>query len=78
MGPGMRGMFDAEDPGARRNRGDQGLWVINALVSTIVLLLSLYVFQPRQSRETAQAALSAVEALPGQLGPSTAQAADRD
>ncbi|HEY0925421.1 hypothetical protein [Brevundimonas sp.] len=34
-----------EDRGARRNRNENGLWLINALLSAVVLLLSLYVFR---------------------------------
>lgn len=74
----MRWAEHHDDPGARRNRGEGGLWLINALVSVIVALLSLYVFHPRQSRDTAHAAIAAVEALPDQIGPSTAQAAEAE
>lgn len=35
-----------EDRGARRNRNEGGIWLINALISALVVLLSLYVFRP--------------------------------
>lgn len=34
-----------DDRGARRNRNEGGVWLINALVSVLVALLSLYVFR---------------------------------
>lgn len=34
-----------EDRGARRNRNEHGVWLINALVSAVIALLSLYVFR---------------------------------
>lgn len=34
-----------EDRGARRNRNEHGLWLINALLSALVILLSVYVFR---------------------------------
>ena len=34
-----------QDRGARRNRNEGGLWLINALLSAVVTLLSLYVFR---------------------------------
>jgi hypothetical protein len=64
-----------DDPGARRNRDEGGLWVINALVSMVVLVLSLYVFRGPETRQDAQAAIAAVGSLPDQLGPSRAMAA---
>jgi len=73
----MRAGFDT-DPGARRNRAEGGLWVINALVSVIVLLLSLYEFEAQRSRAAAREAFATVGALPDQLGASAAMAADRE
>jgi hypothetical protein len=34
-----------EDRGARRNRNEHGVWLINALVSAVIALLSVYVFR---------------------------------
>lgn len=66
-----------DDPGARRNRGEGGLWVINALLSVIVALLSLYAFRGPETRQDAGAAMAAVETLPDHIGPSRAMAATR-
>ena len=35
-----------QDRGARRNRNEGGIWLINALISALIALLSLYVFRP--------------------------------
>ena len=40
-------MYD--DRGARRNRNEGGLWLINALLLAVVILLSLYVFRAPES-----------------------------
>ncbi|WP_420477853.1 hypothetical protein [Brevundimonas sp. FT23028] len=42
-----------EDRGARRNRNEGGLWLINALLAALVVLLSLYVFRTPDSSVTA-------------------------
>jgi hypothetical protein len=64
-----------DDPGAMRNRGRGGLWVINALLSLIVGVLSLYVFRGPETRQEARDAFAAVEKLPDQIGPDRAMAA---
>lgn len=66
-----------DDPGARRNRGGAGagVWMINALLSVIVAVLSLYVFRGPETRYEARQAMAAVEKLPDQIGPSRAMAA---
>lgn len=72
-------MLVDDDPGARRNHGDaRGLWVINALVCTLVAVLSLYVFRADVTRQDARTAMAAVEALPGQIAASPAMAAARE
>ena len=72
-------MLVDDDPGARRNHGDsKGLWVINALVCTLVAMLSLYVFRGDSTRHDARSAMAVVEALPGQIAGPTAAAAARD
>ncbi|WP_168196756.1 hypothetical protein [Brevundimonas sp. M20] len=38
-----------DDRGARRNRNEGGLWLINALLLAVVVLLSLYVFRAPDS-----------------------------
>lgn len=63
-----------EDRGARRNRNEGGVWLINALLSLLVALLSLYVFRAPETRADAGAALQVVE----HIGPSQAMAATRD
>ncbi len=69
-------MLVSEDPGARRNRGGgTGLWLINALVATLVAMLSLYLFRPTDTRADARTAFAAVEAMPGQLATTPAMAA---
>ena len=65
------------DPGARRNHGGGGVWVINLLTLMLVVVLSLYVFRAADTRADAQTALSLVEALPGQLAATPAMAAPR-
>lgn len=70
-------MAVGDDPGARRNRGSGGVWVINILTSMLVAVLSLYVFRAADTRAEARAALEVVEALPGQLTATPAMAADR-
>jgi hypothetical protein len=67
-----------EDRGARRNRNEGGLWLINALLSVLVALLSLYVFRAPETRANTDAALQVVETLPRHIGPSQAMAASRD
>jgi hypothetical protein len=67
-----------DDRGARRNRNEGGLWLINALVSALIALLSLYVFRAPETRADADAALQVVESLPDNIGPSRAMAASRD
>ena len=68
-----------DDPGARRNHGDaRGLWVINALLCTLVAVLSLYLFRADLTRQEARTAMAAVEALPGQIAASPAMAAARE
>lgn len=64
-----------DDVGARRNRNEGGLWVINALLSALIALLSLYLFRAPETRADANAAFQVVEALPKNLGPSRAMAA---
>ena len=67
-----------EDRGAKRNRNEGGVWLINALLSLLVALLSLYVFRAPETRADAGAALQVVETLPDHIGPSRAMAATRD
>lgn len=67
-----------EDRGAKRNRNEGGLWLINALLSVLVALLSLYVFRAPETRANAGVALQVVEALPDNIGPSRAMAASRE
>jgi len=67
-----------EDRGARRNRNEGGIWVINALLSALVALLSLYVFRAPETRADADAAFQVVETLPDHIGPARAMAASRD
>lgn len=67
-----------EDPGARRNRDEGGLWTINVLVSLLVAILSLYVFRPENTRHDVRTALAMVAALPGQLAATPAMASPRD
>lgn len=71
-------MLAGEDSGARRNRGGGGLWLINALVSALVAILSLYVFRADDTRRDARMAMAAVEALPGQIAAPPAMAAPRE
>lgn len=72
-------MLVDDDPGARRNHGDsKGLWVINALVCTLVAVLSLYVLRPDDTRQEARSAIAAVESLPAQITSTPAIAAARD
>ena len=66
-----------DDPGARRNHGGGGLWLINVLTTLLVAVLSLYVFRAADTRADARAALEAVEALPGQIAATPAMAAVR-
>lgn len=68
-------MIWREGPGARRNRDQGGIWVINALLSILVGVLSLYAFRGSETRRDARAAIAAVESLPDQVGPSRAMAA---
>ena len=69
-------MLVDDDPGARRNHGDaRGLWVINALVGTLVAVLSLYAFRGDGTRHDARTAMAAIEVLPGQIAASPAMAA---
>jgi hypothetical protein len=70
-------MLVRDDPGARRNRGGGGIWVINLLTSMLVAVLSLYVFRAADTRADARAAFEVVESLPGQIGGTPARAADR-
>lgn len=65
------------DPGARRNHGGGGVWVINILTSVLVAVLSLYLFRAADTRAEARAALDMVEALPAQIAATPAMAADR-
>jgi hypothetical protein len=65
------------DPGARRNHGGGGVWVINILTMALVAVLSLYVFRAADTRADARAALDVVESLPGQIAATPAMAADR-
>lgn len=65
----------ADDPGARRNHGGGGVWVINLLTSVLVALLCLYVFRAADTRADARAAFQVVEALPGQIAATPAMAA---
>jgi hypothetical protein len=67
-----------EDPGARRNRDEGGLWTINVLVSLLVAVLSLYVFRPDDTRRDMRVALATLTALPGQLAATPAMASPRD
>ncbi len=67
-----------EDRGARRNRNEGGIWLINALLSVLVALLSLYVFRAPETRAEADAALHVAGTLPDRIGPSRAMAASRD
>ena len=71
-------MLAGDDPGARRNRGDGGLWTINLLVSVLVAVLSLYVFRADDTRREARTAIAGVSALPGQMAATPAMAAPRD
>ena len=71
-------MLAGDDPGARRNRGDGGLWTINLLVSVLVAVLSLYVFRADDTRREARTAMAGVSALPGQMASTPAMAASRD
>lgn len=64
-----------DDPGARRNHGGGGVWVINLLTGVLVAVLSLYVFRAADTRADARAALQVVEALPGQIAATPAMAA---
>lgn len=50
-----------EDRGARRNRNEGGLWLINALLSAVVLLLSLYVFRAPDHPAGAEVGLQVAE-----------------
>lgn len=70
-------MLVGDDPGARRNHGGGGVWVINILTSVLVAVLSLYVFRAAETRADAQAAFQVVEALPGQITATPAMAAVR-
>lgn len=71
-------MLAGEDPGARRNRGDGGLWLINLLVCTLVAVLSLYVFRADDTRRDARMVIAGVQALPGQVATTPAMAAPRE
>ena len=72
-------MLVDNDAGARRNHGDaNGLWLINALVCTLVAVLSLYIFRADDTRHDARRAMAAVEALPGSVAASPAMAAERE
>ena len=66
-----------EDRGARRNREEGGLWVINVLLSVTAAVLSLYVFRGPETRQDARQAAAVVAELPDHIGPSKAMAADR-
>ncbi|MCS6626373.1 hypothetical protein N0B44_25965 [Roseibacterium beibuensis] len=69
-------MLAGDDPGARRNRGGGGgIWLINVLVSTLVALLSLYVFRAEDTRRDAHTVIAGVAALPGQVATTPAMAA---
>lgn len=71
-------MLVAHDPGARRNHGGGGgLWLINILTTTLVAVLSLYLFRAADTRADARAAVDVVEALPGQIAATPAMAAVR-
>ena len=70
-------MAMVSDPGARRNHGGGGVWVINILTSVLVAVLSLYLFRAADTRAEARAALDTVEALPAQIAATPAMAADR-
>ena len=71
-------MLVEDDPGARRNHGDgAGLWVINALVFTLVAVLSLYVFRADDTRHDARSVLASVVAAPGQMAAPPAMAEPR-
>ena len=72
-------MLAGEDPGARRNRGGgAGLWLINALVSALVVILSLYVFRAEDTRRDARVMVAAAADLPAQLTATPAMAAPRE
>lgn len=66
-----------EDPGARRNRGGGGLWMLNLLTSVLVAVLSLYAFRAADTRADARAVLEFVAAVPGQIAAAPAMAAVR-
>ena len=69
-------MQAVDDRGARRNRGgSSGLWLINALVASLVAVCSLYMFRADETRADARSAMAAVEALPGQIAAPPAMAA---
>ncbi len=70
-------MRTARDPGARRNRGGGGVWLINGLTFALVAVLSLYVFRAADTRADARAAVAMAEALPGQIAGAPAMAAVR-
>jgi hypothetical protein len=70
-------MLSGEDPGARRNRGGRGLWLINILISALVAILSLYVFRAEDTRREAQTIVAGVASLPGRVA-TPAMAAPRE
>lgn len=71
-------VLTADDPGARRNRGEAGgVWLINLLTTMLVAVLSLYVFRAADTRAEARAAVEVVEAIPGQIAATPAMAAVR-
>jgi len=67
-------MAAGEDPGARRNRDEGGLWLINLLVSVLVAVLSLYVFRAEDGRRDAGTTIAAAS-LPAPLTSTPAMAA---
>ena len=71
-------MLAGGDPGARRNGGGGGLWLINLLVSLLVAVLSLYLFRAEDTRRAARTVIAGAAALPGQMATTPAMAAPRE
>lgn len=67
-----------EDAGARRNRGEGGLWLINLLVAALVAVLCLYVFRAEDTRQDARSAVATVAALPVAVAAPPAMAQSRN